>query len=206
MYIYIYILINPCNAYNINQDSGAWVLIFEGFWVLKWVFEWCRIDIKTVLAQHYSLVVFYPILLWFTYAWFIQANPVQVGPGPPKSAQVNPNSQVLPGSPRFSQVLPGSPRKLVISCDFVGFRDFLGEPGCYFLRFCGVSGIEPGCYILWGFRDFLGEPGCYFLRFCGVSGISWDGWKQLGMGLGELQELVRGKVAGGWPAILTCNF
>ena len=43
--------------------------------------------------------------------------------------------------------------------------------------------------LLWGFRDFLGEPG----------------WKQLGMGLGELQELVRGKVAGGWPAILTRN-
>ena len=43
---------------------------------------------------------------------------------------------------------------------------------------------------MWGFRDFLGEPG----------------WKQLGMGLGELQELVRGKVAGGWPAILTRNF
>ena len=96
-------LINPCNAYNINQDSGAWVLILEGFWVLKLVFEWCRIHIKTVLAQHYSLVV-------FTYAWFIQATPVQVGPGPPKSAQVNPNLQVLPGSPRFSQVFPGSPR------------------------------------------------------------------------------------------------
>ena len=44
--------------------------------------------------------------------------------------------------------------------------------------------------ILWGFQDFLGEPG----------------WKQLGMGLRELQELVRGKVAGGWPAILTNNF
>jgi len=94
-----------------------------------------------------------------------------------------------------------------------GFRDFLGEPGCYFLRFCGVSGISwenlgvifcdfvgfpgfPGrtwvlfSALLWGFRDFLGEPG----------------WKQLGMGLGELQELVRGKVAGGWPAILTHNF
>ena len=67
-------MINPCNAYNINQDSGAWVLILEGFWVLKLVFEWCRIHIKTVLAQHYSLVVFYPILLWFTYAWFIQAK------------------------------------------------------------------------------------------------------------------------------------
>ena len=102
-------MINPCNAYNINHDSGAWVLIFDGFWVLKLVFEWCRIHIKTVLAQHYSFVVFYPILLWFIYAWWIQANPVQVGPGPPKSAQVNPNPEVLPGSPRFSQVLPGSP-------------------------------------------------------------------------------------------------
>ena len=173
------------------------------------VFEWCRIHIKTVLAQHYSFVVFYPILLWFIYAWWIQANPVQVGPGPPKSAQVNPNREVLPGSPRFSQVLPGSPtfsqvlpgspkfsqvlpcsprftqvlpgfpRKLMISCDFVGFRDFLGEPGCYFLRFCGVSGISWEnlgvifCVFV-GFRDFLGEPGCYFLRFCGVSGISWE--------------------------------
>ena len=164
--------------------------------MLKLVFEWCRIHIKTVLAQHYSLVVFYPILLWFTYAWFIQATPVQVGPGPPKSAQVNPNLQVLPGSPRFSQVHPGSPRKLVVSCNFVGFRDFLGEPGCYFLRFCGFPGF-PGrtrvlfSAFLWvsgvswenlgvifcvfvGFRDFLGEPGCYFLRFCGVSGISWE--------------------------------
>ena len=160
--MYIYIYINPCNAYNINQDSGAWVLILEGFWVLKLVFEWCRIHIKTVLAQHYSLVVFYPILLWFTYAWFIQATPVQVGPGPPKSAQVNPNLQVLPGSPRFSQVLPGSPRFLVISCDFVGFRDFLGEPGCYFLRSYG-----------W---DFLGEPGSYFLRFCGFPGFPGRTW------------------------------
>ena len=149
---HVYILINPCNAYNINQDSGAWVLILEGFWVLKLVFEWCRIHIKTVLAQHYSLVVFYPILLWFTYAWFIQATPVQVGPGPPKSAQVNPNLQVLPGSPRF----------LVISCDFVGFRDFLGEPGCYFLRSYG-----------W---DFLGEPGSYFLRFCGFPGFPGRTW------------------------------
>ena len=103
-------------------------------------------------------------------------------PGPPKSAQVNPNSQVL----------PGSPRKLVISCDFVGFRDFLGEPGCYFLRFCGFPGFPGRTWvlfstILWG---FLGEPG----------------WKQLGMGLGELEELVARKVAGGWPAILTRNF
>ena len=161
--------------------------------MLKLVFEWCRIDIKMVLAQHYLLVVFYPILLWFTYAWFIQANPVQVGPGPPKSAQVNPNTQVLPqvlpGSPRFSQEIndflrfcgfPGFPgRNLgVIFCDFVGFVGFPGRTWVFFSA------------ILWGFRDFLGEPG----------------WKQLGVGLGELQELVRGKVAGGWPAILTRNF
>ena len=223
------ILINPCNAYNINQDSGAWVLILEGFWVLKLVFEWCRIHIKTVLAQHYSLVV-------FTYAWFIQATPVQVGPGPPKSAQVNPNLQVLPGSPRFSQVLPGSPRfsqvlpgsprfsqvlpgsprfsqEISDFLWFCGFPGFLGRTWVLFSAFLWVSGISwenlgvifcvfcgfpgfPGrtwvlfSALLWGFRDFLGEPG----------------WKQLGMGLGELQELVRGKVAGGWPAILTRNF
>ena len=191
--------------------------------MLKLVFEWCRIHIKTVLAQHYSLVVFYPILLWFTYAWFIQATPVQAGPGPPKSAQVNPNLQVLPGSPKFSQEIS----------DFLRFCGFPGFPGRTWVLFSAI---------LWGFRDFLGEPGCYFLRFCGfpgfpgrtwvlfsaflwVSGISWEnlgvifcafvgfrdflgepGWKQLGMGLGELQELVRGKVAGGWPAILTRNF
>ena len=85
-----------------NQDSGAWVLIFDGFWVLKLVFEWCRIRIKTVFAQHYSLAVFYPILPWFTYAWFIQANPIQVGPGPPKSAQEIPN-RFHPGSPKKSR-------------------------------------------------------------------------------------------------------
>ena len=79
----------------------------------------------------------------------------------------------------------------MISCVFVGFRDFLGEPGCYFLR-SGISWENLGVIfcVFVGFRDFLGEPG----------------WKQLGMGLGELQELVRGKVAGGWPAILTRNF
>ena len=60
-----------------------------------------------MFAQHYSLVVFYPIQLWFTYAWFIQTNTVQVGPRPPKSAQV------LPGPPRKSPTVstPGSPRK-----------------------------------------------------------------------------------------------
>ena len=150
--------------------------------MLKLVFEWCRIHIKTVLAQHYSLVVFYPILLWFTYAWFIQATPVQVGPGPPKSAQVNPNLQVLPGSPRFSQVLPGSPRFSQEISDFLRFCGFPGFPGrtwVLFSAFLWVSGISwenlgvISCVFV-GFRDFLGEPGCYFLRFCGVSGISWE--------------------------------
>ena len=168
--------------------------------MLKLVFEWCRIHIKTVLAQYYSLVVFYPILRWFTYAWFIQANPS-------RSAQVRLSLPRSIPTPRFSQVLPSSPR----------FSQEISD----FLRFCGVSGISdfvrflgfPGrtwvlfSAILLGFRDFLGEPGCYFLRFCKVSGISWEnlggnswGWAW------ESCELVRGKVAGGWPAILTHDF
>ena len=104
---------NDFNTFNIKQDSGAWVLIFEGFWVLKMVFEWCRIHIKMVFAQHYSLVVFYPILLWFKYALFIQANPVQVGPGPPKSAQVLPGPRPgipQPSPPRFSEKIPETPQ------------------------------------------------------------------------------------------------
>ena len=111
-------------------------------------------------------------------------------------------SQILPGSPRFSQVLPGSPRKLVISCDFVGFRDFLKEPGCYFLRFCGVSGISWEnlgvifCVFV-GFRDFLGEPGCYFLRFCGVPGFPGRTWVEtVGDGPGRAARVSSGK--SGW--------
>ena len=66
---------------------------------------------------------------------------------------------------------------MLFSAILWGFRGFLGEPGCYFLRFCGFPGF-PG-------RNM----GVIFLRFCGVSGISWEN-------LGG-QELVRGKVAGG---------
>ena len=138
------------------------------------------------------------ILLWLTYAWFIQATPVQVGAGPPESAQVNPNLQVLPGSPRFSQVLPSSPRFSQEISDFLrccgfpgfpgrtwvlfsailwGFRDFLEEPGwiswenlgIIFCAFVGFPGFPGRTWV-----DFLGEPGYYFLRFCGVSGISWE--------------------------------
>ena len=81
---------------------------------------------------------------------------------PSRSAQVRLSLPRSIPTCRFSQVLPGSPRKLVISCDFVGFRDFLGEPGCYFLRSYG-----------W---DFLGEPGSYFLRFCGFPGFPGRTW------------------------------
>ena len=137
-------------------------------------------------------------------------------PGRGRSAWVCPGQSQLAGSPRFSQILPGSPRfsqeisDFLRFCGFPGFpgrtwvlfsailwdfRGFLGEAGCYFLRFCGFPGFPGRTWVLfsallWGFRDFLGEPG----------------WKQLGMGLGELQEFVRGKLAGGWPAILTRNF
>ena len=67
---------------------------------------------------------------------------------------------------------------VVIFCDFVGFPGF---PGRTLVLFSAI---------LSGFWAFLGEIG----------------WKQLGMGLGELRELVRGKVAGGWSAILTHSF
>ena len=115
---------------------------------------------------------------------------------PSRSAQVRLSLPRSIPTCRFSQVLPGPPRKLMISCDFVGFRDFRGEPGCYFLRFCGFPGFPGRTWVLFsaflwvsgiswenlgvifcvfvGFWDFLGEPGCYFLRFCGVPGISWE--------------------------------
>ena len=108
------------------------------------------------------------ILLWFTYARFIQANPVQVGPGPPKSAQVNPNSQVSQEINDFLRFygFPGFPGRtwVLFSANLLGFRDFLGEPGCYFLRFCGVSGIS------W---ENLGVIFCDFVGFLGFPGRTW---------------------------------
>ena len=149
----------------------------------------------------------------FTYAWFFQATPVQVGPGPPKSAQVNPKLQVLPGSPRFSQVLPGSPRKLMISCVFVGFRDFLGDLGVIFCVFVDfrISWENLGVIfcVFVGFRDFLGEPGCYFLcfvsfrdflgepAFVGFPGFPGRTWVEtVGDGLGRAARVSSGK--SGW--------
>ena len=98
---------------------------------------------------------------------------------PSRSAQVRLSLPRPIPTCRFSQVLPGSPRKLVISCDFVGFRDFLGEPGSYFLRFCGVSGIswENLGVIFCAFVGFPGFPGrtwVLFSAFLWVSGISWE--------------------------------
>ena len=146
--------------------------------MLKLVFEWCRIHIKTVLAQHYSLVVFYPILLWFTYAWFIQATPVQVGPGPPKSAQVNPNLQVLPGSPRFSQEISDFLR-------FCGFPGFPRRTWVLFSAFLWVSGIS------W---ENLGVIFCAFVGFPGFPGRTWV--ETVGDGPGRAARVSSGK--SGW--------
>ena len=54
------------------------------------------------------------------------------------------------------------------------FRDFLGEPGRYFLRFSGLSGIswENLGFIFYDFVAFPGFPGRTWVLFCGVSGIS----------------------------------
>ena len=57
---------------------------------------------------------------------------------------------------------PGPPRKCAISFDFAGFP---GYPGRTWVLFSAILQV---------FRDFLGEPGCYFLRFCRFSGISWE--------------------------------
>ena len=112
---------------------------------------------SALFVSDWPLVAFYPILRWFTYAWFIQ--------GPPKPAQVNPRfSQVLQGSPRFSQVLPGSPRKFVISCDFVGFPGFPGRSWVLFSMILWVSGIS------W---ENLGVIFCDFRGFPGIPGRTW---------------------------------
>ena len=91
---------------GINQDSGAWVLIFEGFWLLKLVFEWCRIHTKTVFAQH---------------------SP-RKSRKPHKKAENN--TKVLPGNPgnpyKTWENL-GEPRRTWV--ETVGIGDFSGGPG-----------------------------------------------------------------------------
>jgi hypothetical protein len=74
------------------------------------------------------------------------------------------------------------------------FWDFFGDSGCYFLVF-GISWEILGVIFCdsVGFWDFLGEP----RGFPGFPGRTLV--EIVGMGLGELQELVRGKVAGGVP-------
>ena len=69
--------------------------------------------------------------------------------------------------------------------------------------------------ILWGFRDFLEEPGwiswenlgiifCAFVGFPGFPGRTWV--ETVGDGPGRAARVCSGKLAGGWPAILTRNF
>ena len=41
----------PCNAYNVNLDSGDWVLILVVFWVLKVAFQWGMMQIKMGFCQ-----------------------------------------------------------------------------------------------------------------------------------------------------------
>ena len=86
----------------------------------------------------------------------------------------------------------------VIFCDFVGFPGFPGRAWVLFSAF--LYGF---------FRDFLGEPVCYFLRFCRVSGISWEnlggifcdfvgfpGWEAVGDGPGRAARVSSGQ--SGW--------
>ena len=121
---------------------------------------------------------------------------------PSRSAQVGLSLPRSIPTCRFSQVLPGSPRKLVISCDFVGFRDFLGEPGCYFLRFCWVSGISWEnlgvifCVFV-GFRDFLENLCVIFCAFVGFPGFPGRTWVEtVGDGPGRAARVSSGK--SGW--------
>ena len=170
--------------------------------MLKLVFEWCRIHQNGVGPALFVSGVLSNSALVYICVVYSGYPPVQVGPGPPKSAQVNPNLQVLPGSPRFPQVLPGSPRKLVISCDFVGFRNFLGEPGCYFLRFCGFPGFPGRTWVL--FSAFLWVSGiswenlgvifCAFVGFPGFPGRTWV--ETVGDGPGRAARVSSGK--SGW--------
>ena len=121
---------------------------------------------------------------------------------PSRSAQVRLSLPRSIPTCRFSQVLPGSPRKLVISCDFVGFRDFLGEPGCYFLRLCGFPGFPGRTWVL--FSAFLWVSGiswenlgvifCAFVGFPGFPGRTWV--ETVGDGPGRAARVSSGK--SGW--------
>lgn len=98
------------------EKKNRWQKLIKGFWRLSLNFWWFlgfKFGFWRCSFNTNSLVVFYPILLWFTYASFIQANPVHVAPCPPKSAQV------LPGSPprnpqpfpsRFPEETPETPQ------------------------------------------------------------------------------------------------
>ena len=118
---------------------------------------------------------------------------------PSRSAQVRLSLPRSIPTCRLSQVLPGSPRKFVISCDFVGFRDFLGEPGCYFLRFCGVSGIswENMGVIFWVSGISWENLGVIFYAFVGFPGFPGRTWVEtVGDGPGRAARVSSGK--SGW--------
>ena len=90
----------------------------------------------------------------------------------------------------------------MISCGFIDFRDFLGDSGCYFLRFCGVSGISWEvlgvifCDFV-GFRDFLENMGVIFCDFVGFSGFPGRTWVEIiGDGPGRAARVSSGK--SGW--------
>ena len=106
---------------------------------------------------------------------------------PSRSAQVRLSLPRSIPSPRFSQEIngfPGFPGRtwVLFSAILWGFRDFLGEPGCYFLRFCGIS---------W---ENLGVIFCDFVGFPGFSGRTWV--ETVGDGLGRAARVSSGK--SGW--------
>ena len=144
--------------------------------MLKLVFEWCRVHIRTVFAQHPQ-----PFPPRFSQEIpEIPQNRRKEHPGSPRKSRkhnkiAENNTQVLPGNPgnttksqkitpRFSQEIPETHK---------------------------IAGNHQFPVRTW---EDLG-------------GNSWDwGFVRRAWDPRELQKLVRGKVAGGWPAILTHNF